>query len=161
MIHYFYGTAANPFTLAHENIIRYILQLDKNNKVYIGITDHDYKTFEYPFELRKKIVEDNLEDLKDRIVILRQDQRTYKFLSSLHDMIDYIVVGEDEWKDLKDGKWLYSNELFNCWKWKVMPRLNAISSTKVRELIKKDATYEDLSWMISKKTYDILKDEQL
>lgn len=159
-IHYFFGTAAAPFTRAHQKIVEDILAESPLNVVYVAITDHDYKEIVMPFRLRQGIVEANLADyiMKGRVRLLRQNERTYKFLSSLHDWMDYIVVGEDEWKDLKAGRWHHSIELLHCWEWKVVPRLeNAISSTKVRELLKAGASYEELKDYITEKTYSILQ----
>lgn len=156
MKHYFYGLAADPFTLTHERIIRELLK-DKQAKVFIGLTDHDYKNFTFPYELRKMIIESNLEDIKDRVEIVRQNARTYRFLCGLHDKIDAIVVGEDEWKDLNDGKWMFSNELLTGWEWKVIPRTDGVSSTEVRRLIATAAEFSELKNLISEKTFNFLK----
>ncbi len=160
MIHYFFGLAASPFTKAHQRIIEDILAENEQNKVYVAITDHDYKSISMPWTLREKIVEANLIDYiaAGRVVILKQTERTYRFLSSLHDWMDYVVVGQDEWNDLKAGKWHYSTELLNCWKWKVIPRAaDGISSSKVRELLDKGCRrYEEFKDLITKKTFNLL-----
>jgi len=160
MIHYFFGLAAAPFTRAHQRIIEDILAENEQNKVYVAITEHDYKTITLPWNLRERIVEANLVEqiAAGRVVILKQTERTYRFLSSLHDWMDYVVVGEDEWNDLKAGKWHYSTELLNCWKWKVIPRAtDSISSSKVRELLDKGCRrYDEFKELITRKTFDLL-----
>lgn len=159
-IHYFFGLAAAPFTKAHQKIIQDILDEDQMNVVYVAITDHDYKEISMPWVLRRRIVEANLEEQvkQGRVKILKQTERTYKFLSSLHDWMDYVVVGEDEWRDLKAGKWHYSAELLNGWRWKVVPRPeDSVSSTKVRELLKAGASYEKLKDFITEKTFSLLQ----
>ena len=160
MIHFFYGLAANPLTLAHQKIVHEILDESPENKVYLGLTDHDYKKIELPYQLRERIVRANFRDeiSSGRLVILKQDQRTYKFLSSLHDMMDYVLVGTDEWNDLKAGKWHFSAELLRCWKWREVPRTDGVSSTKVRELMKQGVGYSMLKGMISRETYDLARE---
>ena len=68
-----------------------------------------------------------------------------------------IIVGEDEWNDLNTGKWHYSKELLNTYKFKVIQRTNGISSTKVRELLKNNVGFDELQNYITRETYDILK----
>jgi len=160
MIHYFFGLAANPFTKAHQRIIERILEEDPLNKLYVAITDHAYKEVDLmlPFDLRQSIVEANLSDyIRDgRVVLMRQTKRTYEFLSETWDMMDYIVVGEDEWESLKAGEWMYSAELMHTYKFKVIARNDDVSSSEVRKLLKNGAAFDKLEHYITKKTYDLL-----
>jgi len=159
MIHYFYGLAANPLTLAHQKIVKDLLDESSDAKVYLAITDHEYKDIEIPFDVRKKTVEENFKDeiKAGRVVVLKQDERTYRFLSSLWSWMDYIVIGTDEWDDLKAGKWEFSTELMNTWKFKIFTRKpGAISSTEARKHLQEGASYEEVSGLISQTTYDLL-----
>ena len=111
---YFYGGAFNPMTLSHLKIIKNIFQeMSKDDLLVIGITDHDYKTFEFDYSLRFSIVFENLNAIKDKknFKILKQNQRTWKFLNDnfKNDRIK-LVIGQDEYEDLKAGKWHYYNE---------------------------------------------------
>lgn len=156
-MNYFYGLAANPFTIAHDRIIlSKMFDSREPNKVYVGITEHDYKSIELPYDLRKSLVEHELTPFIESgaVVVLKQDQRTYKFLTSLDVKIDTIIIGEDEWEDLKAGKWHYSNEILNTWKIEVIERSDGISSTKVREMIKNGCSYEDIKHMISEDVFE-------
>jgi len=160
---YFYGGAFNPMTISHLEIIKSILKdLKEDEKLVIGITEHDYKTYDLDFELRKMIVMNNLMAidadyaLGKTIQILKQNQRTWKFFHTLPYQDITMVVGEDEWNDLKEGKWHYSKEILNTYKIKVIPRVDNISATKVRELIKNKASKEELLKYITKETYSLL-----
>ena len=94
--------------------------------------------------------------LGGRYKVIKQTERTWKFLQEKLKLTNNvtIVVGEDEWNDLKAGKWHYSNELLNTYNFKVIPRTNNISSSKVREIIK---NFNELTNYITKETYEILK----
>jgi nicotinic acid mononucleotide adenylyltransferase len=46
------------------------------------------------------------------------------------------VIGEDEYIDLKDGKWHHSEDILNSFEIKVIQRNDGVSSSKVRELFK-------------------------
>lgn len=158
-MHYFYGTAAAPFTRAHEAIVRSILEKDETNRVYVAVTDHGYKEVSLPWVLRAKTAEVNLEDCIEagRVLLLKQDERTYAFLSKLHDWMDVIVVGEDEWLSLQAGEWHYSDELLSSWQWKVFPRRDGVSSSEVRKLLASGASYEQVKHLITEKTWDVLQ----
>ena len=160
---YFYGGAFNPMTKAHLEIIKNILNNMKDEDSFIlAITDHDYKTYSYDYNTRLKIVLENFKNigfdytLGGRYKVIKQTERTWKFLQEKLKLTNNvtIVVGEDEWNDLKAGKWHYSNELLNTYNFKVIPRTNNISSSKVREIIK---NFNELTNYITKETYDILK----
>lgn len=158
---YFYGGAFCPMTLAHLNIIDGIVN-DMNEKdlLIIGITDHDYKKFQYSFKLRKEIVEKNLVKYAGKkIKLVKQTERTWKFLHNLGYSEYTLVVGEDEYNDLKAGKWHYSNEILNTYRIKVIPRGDKISATAAREIINRDINDIKLLEYISEITLKILKNE--
>ena len=159
MANYFFGLAANPFTKAHHKVITDILKDDPKGKVFIGLTDHDYKHIDMPWSARNEVLEAELKDLIDagKVEIYRQNKRSYEFLSNIWDHIDYVVVGQDEWDDLKAGKWHHSQELLDGWKWKVFPREDGVSSTKVRELLRKGADYDEMKDLISEQVYEMAK----
>ena len=104
----------------------------------IGITDHDYKQFKYDYSLREKIVQKNCLSYCNhpykRIKLVKQDKRTWKFLNELGYNNYVLVIGEDEYKDLKDGKWYYSDLILANFDIFVIPRTDGVSSSKVREL---------------------------
>ena len=154
---YFYGGAFNPMTRSHLKIIKYIVNLLEDGKLVIGITSHDYKTYEFDYELRKRIVEDNIKEFSDKIEIVKQDQRTWKFFQTLPYKQITMVIGEDEWKDLKAGKWHYSNDILNTYNILTIPRTDDVSSSKVRELLKENAGKNELLKYITEITYNILK----
>lgn len=168
---YFYGGAFNPMTNAHLEIIKIILKDIKDNDTFIlAITNHDYKSYTYDYNTRLKIVLENLKlidfnfTLGGKYQLVKQTKRTWKFLQENliipknHIKNITIVVGEDEWNDLNAGKWHYSKDLLNTYNFKVIPRTNNISSTKVRELLKNNASFNELQNYITKETYDILKE---
>ena len=103
---YFYGGAFNPMTNSHMKIIQSVLsEMDKDDLLIVGITDHDYKSFQFNYELREKIVFENC--LKycnypnKRVKIIKQDKRTWRFLNELGYKNYVLVIGEDEYIDLK------------------------------------------------------------
>ena len=152
---YFYGLAANPLTKAHERIVRSILEESNAYKMIIGVTDHDYKKFAFPFQIRMEMAEAVFKDLVDagRVQLVRQDRRTWRFLTESLPQVDGIIVGEDEWQDLMDGKWSKSQDILETWPVRVMMRTDGISSTKVRELIDKGLPLDDV---LPKKVIEII-----
>jgi nicotinic acid mononucleotide adenylyltransferase len=159
---YFYGGAFNPLTNSHIEIINTILnEMNNDDLLIIGITDHDYKTFQFSYDIRYFIVKQNCLTYCNhpykRIKLIKQDKRTWQFLNELMYKNYVLVIGEDEYIDLKNGKWFYSKEILDNFELKVIPRNNGISSTKVRELLKNNATFEELKEYISDITYQILK----
>lgn len=159
---YFYGGAFNPMTVSHLKIIENIFQeMSKDDLLVIGITDHDYKIFEFDYSLRFSIVFENLNAIKDKknFKILKQNQRTWKFLNdNFKNNKIKLVIGQDEYEDLKAGKWHYYNEILNTYEIIMIPRTDGISSSKVRELIK-EKDFKQLKIYISKNTFEILNDE--
>ena len=136
---YFYGGAFNPMTKSHLKIIQTILEkMSNDDLLIIGITDHDYKQFKYDYSLREKIVQKNClsycNHTYKRIKLVKQNKRTWKFLNELGYNNYVLVIGEDEYKDLKDGKWYYSDLILENFEIFVIPRTDGVSSSKVREL---------------------------
>lgn len=165
---YFYGGAFNPITKAHIDIIKNILDNMKDeDSMIIAITDHDYKNYDYDYNTRLHIVLKNLkyagfnDTLGGRVKLIKQDRRTWKFLNEVLNIKNNLtlVIGEDEWNDLKNYKWHYSKDILNLYKIKVIPRTNDISSSKVRELLQNKASFDELQKYITKETYNILKGE--
>ena len=96
-------------------------------------------------------------EFSNKIEIIKQDQRTWKFFQTLPYKQITMVIGEDEWKDLKAGKWHYSNDILNTYNILTIPRTDDVSSSKVRELLKKNVDKNELLKYITKTTYNILK----
>lgn len=158
---YFYGGAFNPLTNSHMKIIKEILnEMNNDDLLILGITDHDYKKFEYDYDLRLTILKKNLLSYCNHsyksIKLVKQDERTWKFLNSLGYKNYVLVIGEDEYIDLKDGKWHYSDDILHNFEIKVIPRNDGISSTRVRDLLKNNSNYDELKEYISDITYKIL-----
>lgn len=157
MTTYFYGLAANPLTLSHESIVKRLL--GEGGEVVIGVTDHDYKKIDMPFSIRKQMVDEVFaeEIAEKRIEVVKQDKRTWAFLSDLPQKIDVIVMGEDEWRDLRAGKWRHAEELLRTYDFKVIPRADGVSSTEARKLLKADASYEEMKDLVSESVYKLAK----
>lgn len=158
---YFYGGAFNPLTKAHLNIISDILKkMTKDDRFIIAITTHDYKRYQFSYDIRKKIIVENLKlfDLKDKNVkIINQTERTWKFLNSLTKEKITIVLGEDEFNDLKKGLWHYSQDILNTYEFIVYSRTDNISSSIVREMLNENINNSDILNYISLTTLEILK----
>lgn len=164
---YFYGGAFNPMTKAHIDIIKNIFNNMKDEDLMIiAITEHDYKNYDYDYNTRLHIVLENLkyagfnDTLGSRIQLIKQDRRTWKFLNEVLKIKNNLtlVIGEDEWNDLKNHKWHYSKELLTTYKFKVIPRTDNVSSTKVRKLLKNNVGFDELQKYITRETYEILKE---
>lgn len=167
-MNYFYGGAFNPMTKAHLQIINQIVkEMIKDDVLIIGITNHDYKTYQFPFDLRKEILLKNLNNQfgeQTRIKIVQQNQRTWKYLtentsvSSIRPLT--LVLGEDEYNDLKAlNIWHYSKEILETFPIKVFSRSNEtkdISATKVRQLLNQHADCCMLEKYITKVTMDLI-----
>ena len=58
---YFYGGAFNPMTVTHQEIITdLITNMTVKDRLVIAITTHDYKTYQFPYDVRKNIITKNL-----------------------------------------------------------------------------------------------------
>lgn len=168
---YFYGGAFNPLTKAHQNILdKLIKKMNINHdKLYIGVTNHDYKTYSYDSILRYQMIFNYMFKKYNFITygkpfkweVWNQYYKTYDFLKERFPNVEHkdicIVLGADEYQDLKDGKWVNSEKLLNEFSFKVFKRTNDISSTKVRELLNNNVSWEDVKHYISKDVYQLLK----
>ena len=166
---YFYGGAFNPLTKAHQKIIDDIIsKMDlKQDQLIIGITSYQDKTYSYSDSDRHTMVYNYMfnkyvpmmeKHIYIRWQVLYQYMRTYNYLHKLFPNDEIcIVVGEDEWNDLNDKKWVHSDELLNEYKFEIIPRTDAISSTKVRELLDNNADYSQLEQYITKEVFDMIK----
>jgi nicotinic acid mononucleotide adenylyltransferase len=169
---YFYGGAFNPLTLTHQKIIDTIISdlslngcFDKNDILHIGVTFHDYKNYEFDKDLRMKFVKGYMDsNYLDKFgwEVSFQDERTWNYLHKVYtdDAQNYItlIMGQDEYDDLKAGKWHQSDDILNTYNIKVIPRTDGVSSSKVRELIK-NKQFDEVKKYVSDKTFDILKAE--
>jgi len=169
-MNYFYGGAFNPMTKAHFQIINQIeKEMVKDDLLIIGITNHDYKKFEFSYELRRKIILENLKNNlsvnRINVKVVEQNQRTWKFLTEDYYISEIrpltIVLGEDEFNDLKAlNIWYYSKEILNTFPIKVFSRSEEtkdISATKVRELLKQNVSFNELEKYISEITWNLIK----
>lgn len=161
---YFYGGAFNPLTNTHLTIIKNIISILKTDDILvIGITDHNYKIFEFPYTTRFSILYENLIEFttNKNIKIIKQDERTWKFLNKHFPNENItLVLGEDEYIDLLNEKWHFSKDILNTYNIKVIPRTDGISATKVRELLKNNASNEELLKYVSNITLKIIKEEE-
>lgn len=158
---YFYGGAFNPMTIAHQEIITNLIKnMAKDDRLVIAITTHDYKTYQFSYKIRNKIVEKNLLKIPiidKKVKIVEQSERTWKFLQSMTMEPITIVLGEDEYNDLKNGYWHNSQDILNTYKFIVIPRTNNISSTIVREMINSNINNPDILNYITPTTLEYLK----
>ena len=156
----FYGGAFNPPTKAHIDIIRKI-SMNPDDKVVVGITDHDYKQTNYTYEQRIEMMRIAMQCHARRmteITLVRQYARTWRFLASCDTIpkIDAIVVGEDEWNDIRERKWQYSSTLLENYNFIVIPRKDFISSTSVRDFIAQGRSYdEQIACYIDEPVYEL------
>ena len=171
----YYGGAFDPITLSHEAIIAELHDLF-GDKLVVGVTEHDYKKSWKPLAWRKTVVQNICckyqidianpcevdgetyyeSEIIDTIRVVEQKERTYKFLSSHPELgIGTIVIGNDEWIDLNNGKWHYADKLLEEYKFLVVPRpkTNIVSSTLVHKLIAEGADRETLLKYISESVY--------
>jgi nicotinic acid mononucleotide adenylyltransferase len=167
---YFYGGAFNPLTITHQRIIDELVQelelngcLDNNDILHIGVTYHDYKEYEFDKEIRFKMVKSYMDSkYLDRYgwQVDFQDCRTWNYLHKVYSeeaqKFITIIMGEDEYKDLKAGKWHYSEDILNTYQIKVIPRNDGISSTKVRHLLK-EKNFEEAKKYLGETTIKILQ----
>lgn len=117
-MHYIFGSWFDPFTKAHEAILKALQKkvLTKNDKLIICVTANDEKQDRTPVEERYALVEKDLKAKKIAHTLVVQPNRMYDFLhSKLFDNIPYsditVVIGEDEFDALMTGKWKYSQTL--------------------------------------------------
>ena len=117
-MHYIFGSWFDPFTKAHEAILKTLQKkvFTKNDKLIICVTANDEKQDRTPVEERYALVEKDLKAKKIAHTLVVQPNRMYDFLhSKLFDNVPYsditVVIGEDEFDALAMGKWKYSETL--------------------------------------------------
>lgn len=189
-MHYVFGSWFDPFTKAHEAIIKDVAKrVRKDDSLTILITDNDEKSNRTSYEVREQMVRAALKPKDITYTILRQTGRMYDFLRVHFASNDVtIVLGEDEWNDLINGKWVNSSKLLHAYTfiiytrtgiesiddnayqwvshgWCYLAKLadNAISSSAVREIFRRnpECHYKDVQQHISKVVFEFIKENQL
>lgn len=181
-MHYIFGSWFDPFTRAHEAIIKAVKKrMRADDKLHILVTDNDEKTNRTPASARKQMVKVALASKNVNYDIDIQTNRMYEYLWVNYRQVDpneiTIVIGDDEWKSLVAGKWLYSNRLLNTYKFLVFARDTAIdykqanctivdnlntegiSSSVVREIfrVNPECHYKDVQKYISKVVFNFIR----
>lgn len=117
-MHYIFGSWFDPFTKAHEAILKTLKKnvITQRDKLIICVTANDEKQDRTPVEERYALVEKDLKAKKIAHTLVVQPNRMYDFLhSKLFDSVPYsditVVIGEDEFDALATGKWKYSETL--------------------------------------------------
>lgn len=117
-MHYIFGSWFDPFTKAHEAILKTLQKnvITQRDKLIICVTANDEKQDRTPVEERYALVEKDLKAKKIAHTLVVQNNRMYDFLhSKLFDSVQYsditVVIGEDEFDALATGKWKYSETL--------------------------------------------------
>lgn len=117
-MHYIFGSWFDPFTKAHEAILKTLQKnvITQKDKLIICVTANDEKQDRTPVEERYALVEKDLKAKKIAHTLVVQPNRMYDFLhSKLFDNVPYsditVVIGEDEFVALIAGKWKYSETL--------------------------------------------------
>ena len=117
-MHYIFGSWFDPFTKAHEAILKTLQKsvITQKDKLIICVTANDEKQDRTPVEERYALVEKDLKAKKIAHTLVVQNNRMYDFLhSKLFDNVPYsditVVIGEDEFNALATGKWKYSETL--------------------------------------------------
>lgn len=188
---YIFGAAFDPITLGHIAIIKSVHKhLTKDDQMFVLVSNNDEKNYHTSLDERFDVVSATLKSVfkTNCPAIIEQDRRTYMFLNEHFagqaDEIT-IIMGEDEWNALLDGKWMYSEKLLNKYKFMVARRngegelrdhdlynvkevtmyddCNAISSSHVREVFYRNpaTVYSDVKDNILKKTFELIKENHL
>lgn len=117
-MHYIFGSWFDPFTKAHEAILKSLQKnvITQKDKLIVCVTANDEKQDRTPVEERYALVEKDLKAKKIAHTLVVQPNRMYDFLhSKLFDNVPYsditVVIGQDELDDLMAGKWKYSETL--------------------------------------------------
>ena len=102
-MHYIFGSWFDPFTHAHEAIIKSIKKkMRYGDKLHILVTDNDEKTNSTPVKARVEMVKTALESKCINYDIDIQKIRMYEYISWKFNKIPAdqitIVIGEDECK---------------------------------------------------------------
>lgn len=128
-MHYIFGSWFDPFTKAHEAILKTLQKnvITQKDKLIICVTANDEKQDRTPVEERYALVEKDLKAKKIAHTLVVQNNRMYDFLhSKLFDNVPYsditVVIGEDEFDALATGKWKYSETLMKNYHFIVVRR---------------------------------------
>lgn len=181
-MHYIFGSWFDPFTHAHEAIIKAVKKrMRTGDKLHILVTDNDEKTNRTPAGVRMQMVRVALASKNVDYDIDIQTNRMYEYLWVNYRQVDpneiTVVIGDDEWKNLVTGKWLYSNRLLNTYKFLVFVRdvpvaykqanctivdnskTKGISSSAVREIFRlnPECHYKDVQKYISKVVFNFIR----
>lgn len=181
-MHYIFGSWFDPFTHAHEAIIKAVKKrMRAGDKLHILVTDNDEKTNRTPAGVRMQMVRVALASKNVDYDIDIQTNRMYEYLWVNYRQVDpneiTVVIGDDEWKNLVTGKWLYSNRLLNTYKFLVFVRdvpvaykqanctivdnskTKGISSSAVREIFRlnPECHYKDVQKYISKVVFNFIR----
>lgn len=181
-MHYIFGSWFDPFTHAHEAIIKAIKKrMRAGDKLHILVTDNDEKTNRTPADVRMQMVRVALASKNVDYDIDIQTNRMYEYLWVNYRQVDpneiTVVIGDDEWKNLVAGKWLYSNRLLNTCRFLVFTRdvpityrqanctvvdidkTKDISSSAVREIFRlnPECHYKDVQKYISKVVFNFIR----
>ena len=181
-MHYIFGSWFDPFTHAHEAIIKAVKKrMRTGDKLHILVTDNDEKTNRTPAGVRMQMVRVALASKNVDYDIDIQTNRMYEYLWVNYRQVDpneiTVVIGDDEWKSLVAGKWLYSNRLLNTYRFLVFARdvpvaykqanctivdnskTKGISSSAVREIFRlnPECHYKDVQKYISKVVFNFIR----
>lgn len=181
-MHYIFGSWFDPFTHAHEAIIKAVKKrMRVGDKFHILVTDNDEKTNRTPADIRMQMVRVALASKNVDYDIDIQTNRMYEYLWVNYRQVDpneiTVVIGDDEWKSLVAGKWLYSNRLLNTYRFLVFARdmpvaykqanctivdngkTKGISSSAVREIFRlnPECHYKDVQKYISKVVFNFIR----
>lgn len=188
---FIYGGAFDPITRAHLEIMKTVQKVRKaDDEFYVLISNNDEKAYKTTLDERFAVVKATVNEVfKDKApALIEQDKRTYMFLyehfAKQEDEIT-IVVGEDEWNALLDGKWVHHHELLKTYNFIVIARENGeerqpatfckgvkflriknmeeVSSSKVREIFYRNpqTLYKEVHEFLVPATYHAILDERL
>lgn len=151
----FFGGCFNPVTNAHLKLIREVIKSEKLKKVYFVPMGNFYQKEELiSLEHRIKMLELAFEkEEKMEILNISNKEKKTCAIDTFH-VIDqrfpeaerFFIMGSDNYKKIND--WKNANELLTKYHYIILDRENGeakeISSSKVREKIKRGQTVENL-----------------
>lgn len=184
-MHYIFGSWFDPFTHAHEAIIKGVKKkMRGDDLLHILVTDNDEKTGRTPVKYRIEMVNAAMANKNINYTVDIQKIRTYEYINWKLSNIDpkdiTIVIGEDEWQALLDQKWKFSDRLLKNYKFIVCIRYPGlptgiekregcslldlglkgdISSSTVREIFRHnpETHYKSVQPYISKVIFNVIK----
>lgn len=184
-MHYIFGSWFDPFTHAHEAIIKAVKKkMRGDDMLHILVTDNDEKTGRTPLKYRIEMVHAAMANKNINYSVDVQKIRTYEYINWKLSKIDpkdiTIVIGEDEWQALLDRKWKFSDRLLKTYKFIVCIRYPGlptgiekcegcslldlglkgdISSSTVREIFRRnpETHYKSVQPYISKVIFNVIK----